>query len=282
LYARERARHEDSDDGSVQTITAATLGAILDATYAEFQRLCNDRHDVAIKADGSLVTAVDRGIDDFLRRALEPLHPGAGWLSEESADDAARISEAYAWVVDPLDGTKEFVGAIPEFAVSIGLVCDTQPIAGAVINPATGEAAAAGTDGSWLEWRTAPARRAVDKLRDAVASVSRTEMRDGAVAAAASLVGELRPLGSVAYKLLRVACQCEHLTFTVVGKSEWDICGGMALIANRGLYAARFDGRALAFNQAYPRIEGGFVAGSSALAAALCEQLAPAAGGAPR
>jgi myo-inositol-1(or 4)-monophosphatase len=83
------------------------------------------------------VTEADRALDAVLRKEL--LREGEGWLSEESVDDPIRLQRARVWVVDPLDGTREFVKGIPEFCVSIGFVENGHPVAGGIYNPATDE-----------------------------------------------------------------------------------------------------------------------------------------------
>jgi myo-inositol-1(or 4)-monophosphatase len=92
-------------------------------------------HD--LKEGGDPVTAADEAVNAVLLRALP--EPGEGWLSEETADDAARLACSRVWVVDPVDGTREFIQGIPEWCISIGLVEDGEPVAGGICNPATGE-----------------------------------------------------------------------------------------------------------------------------------------------
>ena len=76
-------------------------------------------------------------VDAALRKEL--LRNDEGWLSEETADDLSRLDRSRVWIVDPLDGTREFVKGIPEFCISIAMVEDSQPIAGGICNPATRE-----------------------------------------------------------------------------------------------------------------------------------------------
>ena len=89
------------------------------------------------KGGGDPVTAADRALNELLRDLLP--RADEGWLSEETVDDLSRLGKRRVWVVDPLDGTREFVAGIPQWSVSIGLVEDGQPVAGGVLNPATGE-----------------------------------------------------------------------------------------------------------------------------------------------
>jgi myo-inositol-1(or 4)-monophosphatase len=220
--------------------------------------------EVTAKLDGSPLTEADRRVDAYLKEALPAVRPAA-WLSEETRDDPARLGSEWCWVVDPLDGTKEFSRGIPEFAVSVGLVRGGEAVAGGVVNPATGEGGIAGLDGAVRFWGGLEGRPVSASLAAASASVSRTEIDDRSALPLVPWLAEVRPVGSVAYKLLRVAAGADELTFTVQGKSEWDLCGGVALVAAAGKVYRRFDGLPLRFNQPSTRIEGGGVAGPAHL-----------------
>src|SRR2546425_9320270 len=89
------------------------------------------------KAGHDPVTEADKSVDGVLRKEL--LREGEGWLSEESVDDCTRLEKSRVWVVDPLDGTREFVAGIPEFCVSVAMVENGRPVAGGICNPATNE-----------------------------------------------------------------------------------------------------------------------------------------------
>jgi len=232
-----------------------------------------DRADtIERKVDGSPVTATDREVDAFLRDALRRLHPGAGWLSEETADDPARLAREDVWIVDPIDGTAQLVRGIPELAVSIGLVRNGAPVAAAVVNPATGEGGVwiEGTPPAFIGLETHPAPRS---LADARATVSRTEHEAGDLIGLESFAGITRPVGSVAYKLLRVAAGADDLTYSIRPKREWDVCGGVALVTAAGRAYLRLDGRGLVFNSRDGIVASGAVAGPAALAAALRDRL---------
>jgi fructose-1,6-bisphosphatase/inositol monophosphatase family enzyme len=254
---------------SMIVVAADALRAVLDAATQEFHRLASGEGGVMQKADGTPITPIDRGLDAFLRERLLRLVSDAAWLSEETAPAPDRLSRRWAWIVDPLDGTKEFACGVPEFAISIGLVEAGCVRAGGVVNPAAGIGAVTGTDGSSVQWPARPMRSAPRDLSEATASVSRTETEDGSIAPFLDLVGRVRKVGSVANKLLRVACGIDDVTFSVQAKSEWDLCGGVALLVSRGLKFARLDGLPVAFNQPDTRIRGGFVAGPRDLVCAL-------------
>jgi len=83
-----------------------------------------------------VVSEADLAADEAIRTAILAAFPADGWLSEEHPDDAARLTRARVWIVDPLDGTREFLSAVPEYAVSIALAEDGVPVVGAVYNPA--------------------------------------------------------------------------------------------------------------------------------------------------
>ncbi len=214
--------------------------------------------DCRLKTDRTPVTPTDLKLDAFLKEELSRLCPEAGWLSEETADDPARLGREYVWIVDPLDGTKEFVRRIPELAVSVALVKEGRPVLGAVLNPLLGQG---GTASAWESpefWGFSS--------RGGPVCVSRTEHDSGLLKPFAERLGGLRRVGSVAYKLLRVAAEVDDLYFSVEPKSEWDICAGVALLGFAGKTYRRFDGKPNIFNQRRPRITCGAVAGAPAAA----------------
>src|SRR5690606_19094746 len=128
--------------------------------------------------------------------------------------------------VDPIDGTQEFVQGIPEWCVSIGLVEDGVPVAGGILNPATGEAVIGGAGhGVTLNGRAARVS-ARPTLEGAVVLASRSETNRGEWNRFAEAPFVVRPCGSVAYKLGLVAAGVADLTWTLVPKSEWDVAGG--------------------------------------------------------
>jgi myo-inositol-1(or 4)-monophosphatase len=257
------------------------LAEILRAAGAIVRKAFDAPMSVDMKADGSPVTATDREVDAFLRDALASLVPDAAWLSEESADDRARLERDAVWIVDPIDGTKQFVRRIPELAISIALVRGGRPVAAAVLNPI------ADHEGVWVEgtppsFRGLVARPAPPSLESAEAIVSRSETEDGGLAGFEALVGSTRSVGSVAYKLLRVAAGADALTYSLRPKSEWDVCGGVGLLRAAGRVFLRLDDAPVVFNRPDPRIPSGAVAGPRALAEAARRELVRRLGGAVR
>src|SRR5215469_5136388 len=133
--------------------------------------------DAEFKAGHDPVTEADRAIDTVLRQNL--LRDGEGWLSEESVDDLSRLDKTRVWVVDPLDGTREFVKGIPEFCASIGYVENGTPVAGGIFNPATNELFLGAVDAGVLYNGNAARVSQRQVLQDALALASRSEIKRG-------------------------------------------------------------------------------------------------------
>jgi myo-inositol-1(or 4)-monophosphatase len=207
-----------------------------------------------VKAGGSPVTEADRLVDATLRTMLP--RDGEGWLSEESVDDARRLGCSRVWIVDPLDGTKEFVHGLPEWCVSIGLVVDGRPVAGGIANPATDEVVLGSLDtGVTLNGRPV---RTGDRtsLEGAVVLASRSETDRGEWDRFSGHPFEWRPMGSVAYKLALVAAGLADATWTLVPKHEWDVAAGAALVRAAGGVVTTLDGNEPCFNTPTAHLTG--------------------------
>lgn len=201
-----------------------------------------------------VVTQVDRKISDLLRDVL--IEQGEGWLSEEDVDDQSRLSKSAIWVVDPLDGTREFVDGIPEWCISIGLVVDGTPVAGGVCNPATNELFL-GALGSGVTYNGRPAQPSLrTDLDGAVVLASRQEYKRGEWAQFESKEFSIRQTGSVAYKLALVAAGLADATWTLSPKHEWDVAAGVALVKSAGGRVACIRGGKLQFNQSQTLLPG--------------------------
>ena len=113
------------------------IESALEAARAVFARFTPGAIATEYKIGHDPVTEADRAVDAVLRQNL--LRDGEGWLSEETADNPSRLDKERVWIVDPLDGTREFVQGLPEFCVSVGYVEGGIPVAGGICNPATNE-----------------------------------------------------------------------------------------------------------------------------------------------
>jgi myo-inositol-1(or 4)-monophosphatase len=210
--------------------------------------------EIRRKAHGSPVTDADLAADDLLRRTLP--RPGEGWLSEESPDDVARLDHERLWIVDPLDGTREFLAGVPEWCVSIGLVEHGVAVAGGVYNPTTGELflGAVGAGATLNGQPIAASRRQV--LAGALVLVSRWAQARRRRPVPEGMDVQLRPVGSMAYTLALVAAGRADATWSRSVKAEWDIAAGAALITAAGGRVSAWSGAPLAFNQWPPRTQG--------------------------
>ena len=219
---------------------------------------------------GDPVTAADHAADLVLRKILP--RAGEGWLSEESADDLSRLDRKRVWVVDPIDGTREFIEGIPEWCVSIGLVEDGTPVAGGIFNPETDEMVVGSLETGVTF--NGVAATVTEPQQEAAVTVlaSRSETKRGEWDSVGGNRFLVRPCGSVAYKLGLVAAGRADATWTLVPKSEWDVAAGTALVRAAGGVACLADGSEPRFNKAEPTFPN-FVAAGSAVARRLLAHL---------
>lgn len=210
---------------------------------------------VSTKAGGSPVTRADVEANRAIHRVLRGAFPEDGWLSEETADSPERLSRRRVWVVDPMDGTREFIQKIPEFAVSVALVEDGRPVVAVSYNPASGElfcaARAAGATRNGERIAVSP----TSTLPSASVLASRSEHSRGEWDACDGMF-QITPVGSAAYKLSLVASGKFDATFTLVPKNEWDVCAGALILEEAGGTVTDLDGRPLNYNRKATLLEG--------------------------
>lgn len=222
-------------------------------------------------ADYDPVTSADRAADDSLRRDLLQAFPEIGWLSEETVDDAVRLEHEQVWIVDPIDGTKEFLSGIPEFVVSVALVADGVPVVGVIYNPSRDELySAVQGGGTFLNGKRVFCTDTT-RLEEATVIVSRSEDARGEIDPLRQHLKEIHPIGSVAYKLAVVAAGGADLNVSVQPKNEWDVCAGDLLVREAGGHMVDLNGAVRRYNQADPLIGGGLAAGNATLADASVE-----------
>ena len=233
------------------------LGRIAEALSAATALLLELRCSAAqpeFKPGGDPVTTADRAVNDLLFRKL-PCN-GEGWLSEESKDNPGRLDRQRVWVVDPLDGTKEFVAGIPEWCVSVGLVEHGRAVAGGVSNPTTGEIFLGSLETGlhvFGDDRPKPAHAAHNA---ALVLASRSEVSRGQWAHLGNAPFTVRPVGSIAYRLACVAAGFADAAWTLEPRHEWDVAAGVALVLAARGEVKTLDGKPLVFNRPIPRFEG--------------------------
>ncbi|NIL99711.1 MAG: 3'(2'),5'-bisphosphate nucleotidase CysQ [Acidobacteria bacterium] len=230
-----------------RTDDLARIGEALRRAADVLQRFSPGEIEHRLKSEGDPVTEADEAVDAALRCTLP--QPGEGWLSEETVDDPARLGCARTWIVDPLDGTKEFVQGIPEWCVSVGLVEGAQPVAGGILIP-TRELTILGSLETGVTVNGEPATvRQLDRLDGVRVLASRSEVKRGQWERFGGAPFAVEPMGSVACKMGLVAAGLADATWTLVPKNEWDVAGGTALVRAAGGAVWRPDGEALKFNQ---------------------------------
>ncbi len=227
--------------------------ALADARQV-FSRFTAGAIEAEFKAGHDPVTEADRALDAVLRQNL--LREGEGWLSEESVDDFTRLDKSRVWVVDPLDGTREFVKGIPEYCVSIGFVENGRPVAGGIHNPATNETFVGAVDIGVL-YNGNPARSSErTTLQGAVTLASRSEVKRGEWKPFENGALQIRTMGSVAYKLALVSAGLADITFTLTPKNEWDVAAGAALVISAGGFLSTLNNSELRGNNRNPLLSG--------------------------
>ena len=250
--------------------TLGRIHAALEAARNVLNRFTPGAIAAEYKVGHDPVTEADRAVDDILRKTL--LRPGEGWLSEETVDDFTRLDKERVWVVDPLDGTREFVAGIPEFCVSIAMVENGVPVAGGICNPATDELIVGSREtGVTYNGKPAQASQRPD-LQGALVLASRSEVKRGEWKQFEADDFTTRAMGSVAYKLGLVAAGRADITFTLVPKHEWDVAAGAALVLSAGGFVQTLENTDLKCNQKNPLISG-LIAGGPQLKAGLMARL---------
>jgi myo-inositol-1(or 4)-monophosphatase len=231
--------HEAQADLELAILAAREAGAIIMRTFRTEQR-------VTLKSPDQPLTDADLAADAALKRVLLAQRPDYGWLSEETADDPARLQRDKVWIVDPIDGTHSYIAGHAEFAVSIGLAQDQEAVLGVVYNPASNEMFATRRGGG--AWRVGGAALNVGRATTRVLTASRTEIKSGEMSSFADSF-ELMPVGSTAYKLAKIAAGEAQVFVSRGPKSEWDVCAGVLLVEEAGGRVTDLRGRTIRFNQ---------------------------------
>ena len=205
-------------------------------------------YEIQSKGVDNPVTTADLAANRVLHETLLGAFPEAGWLSEESVDNTARLQRDYVWIIDPIDGTKEFIQGLDEFVVVIAFVVQQQVEVAVTYNPVRDELLYA-CRGQGAFCNNQPIHvSATARLPGALVLASRSETGRGEWDRFRDLL-TVRPMGSVAYKLAQVAQGTCDLTFSLVPKNEWDICAGTLLVTEAGGQVTDLQGQPFRFNQ---------------------------------
>ncbi len=216
-----------------------------DAELAAHLAECAGRILLEVRESGmfegkALGKAGDETANQFLVHALRQQRPDDGLLSEESKDTMERLDKSRVWIVDPVDGTREYGEARSDWAVHVGLAIDGVAEVGAVALPGLNGGTVLRTD----QPRDLPAASEKPRLL-----VSRTRPAAEAVAVAEKLGGELVPMGSAGAKAMAVVLGDAEIYLHSGGQFEWDSCAPVAVAKAHGLHCSRIDGSPMEYNQ---------------------------------
>lgn len=189
----------------------------------------------------ALGKAGDQTANQFLCHALREVRGEDGLLSEEEKDNPDRLAMSRVWIVDPVDGTREYGEERSDWAVHVGLTIDGQPVLGAVALPGLEGGTVLRSD------QPRPVPPAPDKLRMVI---SRTRPAAEAVAVAERLGAELVPMGSAGAKAMAIVLGQADIYLHSGGQYEWDSMAPVAVAFAHGLHCSRIDGSPLIYNQA--------------------------------
>lgn len=218
-------------------------------------------YEIQEKGYHNPVTTADHAADARLKKILQAAEPEFGWLSEETVDSMERLSKSKVWVVDPLDGTKEFIEGVPNFVVSIALVENGVPVLGVLFNPVTHETfTAIKHGGAFLN--NQPIHCSEKSVpADMTIYNSRSETRRGLWNPYQEKFAQLEAVGSVAYKLGLTAAGKADVFASLRPKHEWDVCAGHCIINEAGGKMVTTEGREVTYNNESTLITPGLVAG---------------------
>ncbi|MDD3798561.1 MAG: 3'(2'),5'-bisphosphate nucleotidase CysQ [Novosphingobium sp.] len=201
------------------------------------------------KGPNNPVCAADLEVDAFLKRELGALLPSAGWLSEETVDHPERLERGLCWLVDPIDGTRDFLRGRTGWAVSVALVSAGRPLIGLLCAPARGE-----------EWKAIAGQGAWRNGKPIAAS--RRKEFSGSRVPADSLPREDHDLvmvekpNSIALRVAMVGADAADLVATLRWGYEWDIAAATLIAREAGAAVSDAFGHTLAFNKPDPRAFG--------------------------
>jgi len=259
---------------AIEAIDPAPVAARLAACVREAGALALSMFGTPLKnwtkGASSPVCEADIAVDRLLRDRLTAGEPGIGWLSEESADDPARLAARAVWIVDPIDGTRGYIAGLPDWAVSAALVENGRPIAACLFAPVTDE------------FFMAIAGKGATCNGKRIAATGGAALADMRIAGPKNFLDRLAVIGppfsvvprvhSLALRLARVAEGTIDAAIAGGNSHDWDLAAADLLVHEAGGAVTPLRGGALAYNGAVPR-HGMLVAAGRQRHAALIEIL---------
>jgi myo-inositol-1(or 4)-monophosphatase len=217
------------------------------------------------KGASSPVSEADLAVDALLRERLLDIHP-AGWLSEETEDDPARLQCPDVWVVDPIDGTRAYLAGLADWAVSVALVSAGRPVVAALYAPVTDEMFLA-VAGGGATLNAAPIAASRSEAL-AGARFSGPKKRLDSLAAIEPRIEPMPRVPSLALRIARVATGALDGSFAGPNSHDWDLAAADLLVHEAGGLITTLTGQSLTYNRSNP-IHGALVAAGRARHAVL-------------
>ena len=226
--------------------------------------------------DRSPVTNADLAVDAFLKAELTALEPDAGWLSEETVDDPARLSRRRLFLVDPIDGTRAFIKGAPWWSVSIAIVEDGRPVLGVVHAPQLGETYTAIAGGGAFLGKAAIAPSAAADLEDCEI-IGDAHAIAGAQWPTPWPSMRFQSRNSIAYRLCLVASGVFDVALTLTPKNDWDLAAGDLIAKEAGAFVGDHRGQDFVYNREKP-MQKSLVCAAPGLAPLILARVAHIAG----
>jgi myo-inositol-1(or 4)-monophosphatase len=230
------------------TKAALKAGRVLSKYYESSYRISE-------KAPDDPVTEADLAANKVIKKIILNRFPLDGWLSEEDVTNTSRFLNKRVWIIDPLDGTKEFIDKNPEFAVSIALVENNRPILGVIYNPMTKDLfQTIKGQGAWHNGKDIQVKQHDTNSKPHL-FISKSEYKRGEWEPYQDIF-HLTPRGGAAFKMSGVAQGLADGCFTLSPKNEWDICAGHIIIEEAGGIVCHLDGSEITYNKPITSMAG--------------------------
>ena len=233
-----------------------SLNAVKAASKVIMEVYTSNDLGVEIKSDNSPVTKADKAADNIIRGLLSSAFPSYGLLTEESIDDKSRLNKDYVFIVDPIDGTKEYVAHSDEFTVNIGLSYKHEPVLGVIMIPVTGEIfyAVKGEGAFYLKDENAKPIRihCNDKTKDLTTLVSRfhsNQTEQDMIKKHSDVIKHQRIVGATIKGCVIAKGEAEMSYRFSSNTKEWDTCAMQAIVEEAGGLILKFDGTPIRYNR---------------------------------
>jgi len=226
----------NNEDLALLIETARTAGAIArDYFYKGNTKSWN-------KSENNPVTEADIAVNDYLEKTLQAARPNYGWLSEETQDDASRITAKCSFIVDPIDGTRAFIDGKPHFTICLAVIENGRAVTGVVYNPILDEMfeASLGT-GARLNGKKISPSKCTSIAGCSIVGYSRKFKRLGWPEMKVSI------RNSMAYRIVLVAAGIRDATVSFTPKSDWDLAAATIIATEAGAMTTDLDGNAFHF-----------------------------------